>query len=270
MNIINKRNILNAHPFHLVDSSPWPIISSLSLLTLTSGAVMSFHDITFGVYILIIGLICTISSMLFWFRDVITESSYLGFHTISVGKGISLGVALFIVSEVMFFLSIFWAFFHSSLAPSVELGSLWPPYGIQALNPFELPLLNTIILLASAASVTYAHHSLIQGNRTNTISGLWVTVILAILFTSLQGFEYYNCSFTITDSVFGSCFFFGTGFHGLHVLIGSLWLMISFWRIISYQLTDNHHIGFESAILYWHFVDVVWLFLFVSIYWWGS
>lgn len=268
--MIENRSILNAHPYHLVDQSPWPIVTSFSLLILTGGSVMSFQGVTFGVYVLIIGLLCTVLSMSFWFRDVITEGSYLGCHTVEVSKGISIGVALFILSEVMFFVSIFWAFFHSSLSPTVDIGSVWPPYGIEALNPFELPLLNTIILLSSGATVTYAHHSLIQGNRKGTIVGLTYTVVLAVIFTLLQGIEYYNCSFTITDSVFGSCFFFGTGFHGIHVIIGSLWLIVSFWRIIAYQLTDNHHVGFESAILYWHFVDVVWLFLFVSIYWWGS
>jgi cytochrome c oxidase subunit 3 len=269
---ISRQSSLNfqPHPFHLVETSPWPFISSFSLLTLTSGAAMSFNNYELGNYILPIGFITTALSMLFWFRDIIAESSYQGHHTLAVANGISIGVALFIASEVMFFLSIFWAFFHSSLSPTAELGFTWPPAGIESINPFELPLLNTVLLLSSGSTVTYAHHSLINGNRSGTIYGLILTLILAILFTSLQGFEYYQAPFTFADSVFGSCFFMSTGFHGIHVIVGSIFLGVSFWRVLSYQLTENHHVGFESAILYWHFVDVVWLFLFIAVYWWGS
>ena len=160
--------------------------------------------------------------------------------------------------------------FHSALAPTVELGSHWPPQGIDALSPYEIPLLNTIILLSSGAAVTYAHHSLIQGNRRGTILGIVVTVLLAAVFTALQGVEYLNAGFTIADGAYGSTFYMATGFHGLHVLIGTLFIGVAFFRVLSYQLTDHHHLGFESSILYWHFVDVVWLFLYVSIYWWGS
>ena len=270
-NIIEKSGFrFQLHPFHLVETSPWPIIASFSLLILTTGAVMSFNNYINGEWVLIIGFITTASSMGFWFRDIIAEASYQGHHTIAVTKGISMGVALFIASEVMFFLSIFWAFFHSSLSPSAELGFSWPPAGIEAINPFELPLLNTVLLLSSGASVTYAHHSLIKGNRKGTIYGLIATLILALLFTSIQGFEYYTAPFTIADSAFGSCFFLSTGFHGIHVLVGSIFLAVGFFRILSYQFTENHHVGLEGAILYWHFVDVVWLFLFISVYWWGS
>jgi cytochrome c oxidase subunit 3 len=204
-----------------------------------------------------------------WFRDIISEGTYLGNHTYAVQWGINIGVGLFIVSEVFFFLTIFWAFFHSSISPSIELGTQWPPMGIEGVNPFELPLLNTIILLSSGVTITYGHHSLIQGNRKGALYGTVFTILLAIIFTGLQGLEYTVSSFTISDSVYGSCFYFGTGFHGLHVIIGTIFLVVGLWRILAYHLTDHHHCGFESAILYWHFVDVVWLFLYVSIYYWG-
>lgn len=195
--------------------------------------------------------------------------TYLGNHTYAVQRGLNLGVGLFIASEVFFFLAIFWAFFHSSISPSVELGAQWPPMGIDGVNPFELPLLNTVILLSSGVTVTYAHHSLIEGNRKGALYGTIVTIILAILFTGLQGLEYTVSSFTISDSVYGSCFYFGTGFHGLHVIIGTAFLAVGLWRTLAYHFTDHHHLGLESGILYWHFVDVVWLFLYISVYYWG-
>jgi cytochrome c oxidase subunit 3 len=187
-----------------------------------------------------------------------------------VQRGLNMGVALFIVSEALFFLAIFWTFFHCAVSPTVDLGAKWPPLGIDTINPFELPLLNTIILLSSGVTVTYAHHSLIQGNRAGALYGLVYTVILALFFTVLQGVEYSVSSFTISDGVFGSCFYFGTGFHGLHVMIGTAFIAVGLWRVLAYHSTDNHHLGVESGILYWHFVDVVWLFLFISIYYWGS
>jgi len=208
--------------------------------------------------------------MTLWFRDISAEGSYEGHHTLAVQKGLNLGVALFIVSEALFFLAIFWAFFHSALSPTVELGAHWPPMEIESINPFELPLLNTVLLLASGTTVTYSHHSLIQGNRSGAIFGLIFTVILAFIFTVLQGLEYTVASYTISDSVFGSCFYFGTGFHGLHVIIGTIFLASSLLRLFLYLLTLNHHLGFESAIIYWHFVDIVWLALYVSVYYWGS
>jgi cytochrome c oxidase subunit 3 len=264
------RSNFQAHPFHLVSPSPWPIYTCIALLTLTTSGVLSMHGFNNAEYFLTLAFILVISSMTFWFRDVISEATYLGNHTLAVQRGLNMGVALFIVSEALFFLAIFWAFFHSALSPTVELGAQWPPMGIEAINPFELPLLNTVILLSSGVTVTYAHHSLIQGNRVGTLYGLVATIILAIIFTALQGIEYTVSSFTITDGAFGSCFFFGTGFHGLHVMIGTAFLTVGLWRVLAYHLTENHHLGFESGILYWHFVDIVWLFLFISIYYWGS
>lgn len=264
------RSSFQAHPFHLVSPSPWPLNTCVSMLTLTTSAVLNMHGFGNGEYFLTLAFVSVIYSMSLWFRDVISEGTYLGNHTLAVQRGINMGVALFIVSEALFFLSIFWAFFHSALSPTVELGGQWPPKGIDAVNPFELPLLNTVILLSSGVTVTYAHHSLIQGNRSGTLYGLLFTIILAIVFTVLQGIEYAVSSFTMSDGVFGSCFYFATGFHGIHVMIGTAFISVGLWRILAYHSTENHHLGFEASILYWHFVDVVWLFLFVSLYYWGS
>ena len=156
------------------------------------------------------------------------------------------------------------------MTTTVELGAQWPPLGIDPVNPFELPLLNTVILLSSGATVTYAHHSLIQGERKGFLYGLIATVLLAGIFTFFQGIEYAVSSFTISDGAFGTCFFFGTGFHGLHVIIGTIFLAVGLHRGWAYHLTNNHMVGLEGGIFYWHFVDVVWLFLYVSIYYWGS
>jgi cytochrome c oxidase subunit 3 len=266
----NIRSHFQAHPFHLVSPSPWPIFTSSILLSLTTTGVLSMHGFNFAPKLFFLALISLVFSMSLWFRDIIAEATYLGHHTLAVQRGLNLGVGLFIVSEALFFLAIFWTFFHSALSPNIEIGTLWPPMGTQAINPLELPLLNTVILLSSGVTVTYAHHSLIQGNRSGTLYGLVFTIILALIFTALQGIEYSVSSFTLSDSVYGSCFYFGTGFHGLHVIVGTIFLATGLWRALAYHSTENHHLGFESGILYWHFVDVVWLFLYVSVYYWGS
>jgi cytochrome c oxidase subunit 3 len=270
LNKYSNTSVYQAHPYHLVSPSPWPLVTSLTLLTLTTSGVLSMHNFEFGYIIFFAALFAVIYSMSLWFRDVISEGTYLGNHTLAVQRGINIGVALFIISEVFFFLAIFWAYFHSAISPDVEVGSQWPPLGIQAINPFELPLLNTVILLSSGVTVTYAHHSLIQGNRSGTLYGLVWTIVLAVIFTACQGVEYAVSSFTISDGIFGSCFYFGTGFHGLHVIVGTIFLSVGLWRVLAYHLTDNHHLGLEAGILYWHFVDVVWLFLYIFIYYWGS
>jgi cytochrome c oxidase subunit 3 len=264
------RSNFQAHPFHLVSPSPWPLFTSISLLTLTTALVSAMHGFNNAEVFLATGLLNVILSMSLWFRDIISEGTYLGNHTLAVQRGLNMGVALFIVSEALFFLGIFWAYFHSSLSPTVELGAHWPPMGIDAINPFELPALNTVLLLSSGVTVTYAHHSLIQGNRSGALYGTALTILLAVIFTALQGVEYTVSSFTISDGTFGSCFYFGTGFHGIHVMIGTAFIAVGLWRILAYHVTDNHHLGFEASILYWHFVDVVWLFLYISIYYWGS
>lgn len=263
----NKRQ---AHPYHLVDPSPWPFIGSISCLMTTVGAVMYMHSYEGGDILLSLGIIMILMTMIVWWRDVIREGTFQGHHTLVVQKGLRYGMILFIISEVFFFVGFFWAFFHSSLAPSIELGAVWPPKGIQVLNQWEVPLLNTVILLSSGATVTWAHHSIVSGDRKGAILGLLYTVILALIFTGLQAFEYYEAPFTIADGVYGSSFFMATGFHGLHVIIGTIFLTVCLVRLIKYHFTRHHHFGFEAAAWYFHFVDVVWLFLFVTIYWWGA
>ncbi len=258
------------HSFHLVDPSPWPLICSVGAFAATSGGVMYFHSYSGGGFLLTLGLIMIILMMIVWWRDIIREATFEGQHTAMVEKGLRMGMALFISSEVMFFFAFFWAFFYSTINPAIEIGSVWPPKGIEVFNPWEVPFLNTLILLTSGATVTVCHNCLITGDRSLAIKSLVATVLLAIAFTGFQVFEYVHASFTISDSVYGSCFFMATGFHGFHVFIGTCFLTVCLYRIISYHFTREHHFGFEAAAWYWHFVDVVWLFLFVAIYWWGG
>ena len=269
LSVIN-RNLFQRFPFHLVEPSNWPILVSFSLLNLTIGAVAYFHGYPQGGTIFSLGLILTVTGMVLWFRDVIVESTYLGCHTLEVQKGLIIGFILFIISEVFAFLSVFWAFFHSSLSPAIEIGSSWPPQGISALDPFAIPLLNTFLLLSSGAFITWGHHALIQGDRKSAIIGTFLTIVLAVVFTALQYYEYTEAAFSISDSVFGTVFFASTGLHGAHVLVGCIFITIGFFRILNYHLSTKHHVGFEASILYWHFVDVVWLFLFIFVYVWAS
>jgi len=258
------------HPFHLVDPSPWPFVGSFSALGLTVGGVLYFHSYEYGLELLLSSLTLVLLVMVVWWRDVIREASFQGHHTLIVQRGLKWGMLLFILSEVCFFFSFFWAFFHSSLGPAIELGSTWPPVGITPLNAFDVPLLNTAILLSSGVTVTWSHHAMITGERKEAITGLIATCVLGIIFTALQALEYYEAPFSIADSVYGSTFFVATGFHGLHVLIGTTFLIVCLFRIIAHHYTKHHHNGYEAAIWYWHFVDYVWIFLFVCIYWWGA
>ena len=205
-----------------------------------------------------------------WWRDVSREGRILGLHSQIVELGLRWGIVLFIVSEVFFFVSFFWAYFHRRLSPNVEVGSCWPPSGIKPFNPFGVPLLNRVILLSSGVSVTWSHHRFMEGNHSRAVRGLVVTIVLGLYFTALQGLEYWEARFSIGDRRYGSTFFIATGFHGLHVIVGTLFLLATFLRMYRGVLNHNHHFGFEAAAWYWHFVDVVWLFLYVTIYWWGA
>lgn len=264
---INMSNLIR-HPYHLVDESPWPLIASVGAFFLTCGLVKWFHFNSFS--LIFLGLSIILITMIQWWRDVSYEGALQGLHSAIVELGLRYGIILFIASEVLFFSSFFWAFFHRRLAPTVELGASWPPIGIIPFNPLEVPLLNTVVLLSSGISVTWAHHALIAGNHKSAFSGLLLTVILGLYFTCLQAFEYYEASFSLADGAYGSTFFVATGFHGLHVIVGTLFLLVCLLRIGSGHIRASHHFGFEAAAWYWHFVDVVWLFLYATIYWWGN
>jgi len=256
------------HPYHLVDESPWPLVRCFGALFLVTGLVKWFHSNS--TTLLFLGLTIILIVIYQWWNDIAYEAGAQGLHSKVVEIGLRYGMLLFITSEVLFFISFFWAFFHRRLAPTIELGRMWPPRGVQPFNPFEVPLLNTILLLSSGISVTWAHHSLISGQHTAALQGLVLTISLGIYFSLVQAFEYYEASFCLRDRVYGSSFFTATGFHGLHVIVGTVFLSACCTRLWHSNFRSKHHFGFEAAAWYWHFVDVVWLFLFVSIYWWGG
>jgi cytochrome c oxidase subunit 3 len=268
--LLELRSSYQSHPHHLCNESPWPILTSGAVLAMLSSAALWFNGLDGTGVSLALGLISTTAAMTLWWADCVTEGTHMGHHTKAVQHCLTLGVTLFIVTEACFFLSIFWAYFHSSLAPTVELGCAWPPAGVSALSPMAVPLLNTLLLVGSGATITYGHHALIQKNRSGALLGVLATVVLAIAFTWLQGLEYEVAGFTMADGAYGSCFFFGTGFHGFHVIIGTIAIAVGFVRVALYHSTSTHHVGLEASILYWHFVDVVWLFLYMVVYWWGA
>nr|YP_010946666.1 cytochrome c oxidase subunit III [Margattea angusta]WGO57384.1 cytochrome c oxidase subunit III [Margattea angusta] len=256
------------HPFHLVNQSPWPLMGAVSAMIMMTGLIKWFH--MFNISLMMLGMSIMILTMIQWWRDITREGTYQGLHTKFVVKGLQWGMILFIISEVFFFISFFWTFFHSSLSPTIEIGSSWPPLGIQPFNPLQIPLLNTAILLTSGVTITWSHHSLLYNNFNQTLQALFYTIMLGLYFTILQAYEYIEASFTIADSIYGASFFMATGFHGLHVIIGTVFLIMCLLRHIFLHFSSSHHFGFEAAAWYWHFVDVVWLFLYISIYWWGS
>jgi len=264
------RQTYQSYPYHMVSTSPWPILVSFSLLSLMLGGVMYMHGYTYGNYLLELGFILTILGITFWLKDIIIEGTYIGDHTKEVQRGIVIAIILFIISEIFVFLSVFWAFFHSSLSSSIAIGGVWPPAGIIAIDAFSIPLINTLLLLSSGAFITYGHHALMEGNRSQAIWGTILTLVLGIIFTMLQYYEYIDCTFSMSDSIYGTVFYASTGLHGIHVIMGTLAIFFGLVRLCGYQLTDAHHQGHEAGITYWHFVDVVWLFLFASVYFWSG
>lgn len=254
------------HPFHLVTPSPWPLTTSLRIFIIILGLIKWFHK--FNIIIFIIGIITLIFNLSIWWRDITRERTYQGIHTKNVSKLLRIGILLFIVSELFFFLSFFWAFFHRALSPNIEIGINWPPINIKPFNPYNIPLLNTIILLRSGITITWSHYRILNNNLIERIKSLKITIILGIYFTFLQYFEYRESSFTISDSIYGSTFFITTGFHGIHVIIGTIFIIITTIRIINFHFSKTHHFGFEARAWYWHFVDIIWLFVYIFIYYW--
>lgn len=255
-------------PYFILNLRPWPILISINTFNIIISNIIIFN-IKFNILI-ISNLIIIILIFSLWWRDIIRERTFQGNHNFFIINLIKFRIILFIISELFLFISFFWNFLHNSLAPSIELGLNWPPKNIIFFNPILIPLLNTIILLTSRFTVTLSHFYLINNNKKNTIKFLNLTIILSIYFLILQGIEYKQASFTFSDSVFGSSFFIATGFHGIHVIIGTIFLIINFLRIINLQISFLHHLRFELAAWYWHFIDIIWLILYITFYWWNN
>lgn len=266
---IRTRNNIQLFPFHLVASSPWPLTISLSLLSLALTLALTMHNYIGSLNWLFLAIALVLSSIFLWTRDIVTEGTYLGDHTIAVRKGLNIGFMLFVFSEILIFVSLFWAYFHSAIGPTIEIGCVWPPVGITSIKPTELPLLNTIILLASGATVTWAHHSILYKDRKGTLIGLFITTVLIVVFVICQFFEYTFATFTIADSVYGSIFYAATGLHFIHMVMLAIMLSICFGRMYYYHFTNTHHLNLETTILYLHVLDIIWLFLYIIFYWWG-
>jgi len=230
---------------------------------------MYFHGYNNALHTLALGFLLLIALFSCWCRDIIREGTYLRYHTREVLTGLRLGFILFILSEVMFFFSFFWAYFHSSLSPSIQIGSQWPPYSLSVIG-LTLPVVNTVILLTSGAAITVAHMAILRSNKVIAAEAMIATVVLALIFTGIQAYEYMHAPFSISDGVYGSVFYMLTGFHGLHVIIGTIFIIVQFVRLTKDHFLPHSHLGFEASAWYWHFVDVVWLMLFIIVYAYGS
>lgn len=282
------------HPYHLVRPSIWPLMGSLAAGLAAFGMVLFMHDTKFGdlfkglqgavaetpfgAKLLIPGFLCILAVMFMWWKDIIFESVKERVHNGVTEVGLRFGMALFIASEVMFFVAFFWAFFDASLYPGEPhqylrteyTGGVWPPTGIEAIAPFDLPFMMTMILLLSGCTVTWAHHAILEGNNKDAVLGLGISAALGFFFLCFQMYEYHHATFAFKGGVFPSTFYMATGFHGFHVFVGTVFLFVCWLRARKGHFTPERHFGFEAAAWYWHFVDVVWLFLFVAVYWWGG
>ncbi len=277
------------HDYHLVDPSPWPAVGAIAGFVLAMGIVLYMHPEMLGAGMeptlsslgrlkILPGVLLLLATMYFWWRDIVREAEYRGDHKPVVQLGLRYGMMLFIASEVMFFAAFFWAYFDASLFVNeakqfgrIEAtGGVWPPKGVETFDPFDVPFINTLVLLLSGCTVTWAHHALREGDRNGLVKGLALTVLLGVLFTALQVYEYGHATFGFADGIYSSTFYMATGFHGFHVFVGTTFLAVCLIRALKGHFKPDQHFGLEAAAWYWHFVDVVWLFLFVCVYWWGS
>jgi len=258
-----------SHPFHMMDPSPWPAVGTVAALLMATGGIWYMHDGPIALFL--VGVVVLLVTFWGWWRDVVREANSGVHHTETVRHGLRVGMLLFIASEVMFFFAFFWAFFDATVPfISRTAHEAWPPEGVIPFNPWGLPFLNTLILLTSGATVTVAHHAVRHNDRPKIVLWIGLTVLLGFLFLGTQAYEYAHAGFGFTDGIYPSTFFLATGFHGFHVFVGALFLAVCFFRARKGDFTPERHVGFEAAAWYWHFVDVVWLFLFTCVYWWGT
>lgn len=258
------------HPYHIVENSPWPFRLAISLFFAIIGFVFYMNNLILGGPIFLLALFQTFKFLYFWFSDVIDEGTFSGHHTVRVQKLLKWGMALFILSEVMFFFGFFWAFFHSSICPSILLGSIWPPVGITVIPFIGYPFFNTVLLIVSGFAVTWAHRGIALGSLNEALDGLCLSILLGFVFLFLQIYEYNDAYFNISDGVYASTFYMLTGLHGCHVLVGVCFLIVNLIRLSLNHFTTSHYLGFVFSIWYWHFVDIVWIGVFIIVYWWGG
>lgn len=262
---INYININKNNPFHITTNRPWPLILSFNVINLLFINIIRFNS-NYSIINLFNIITLTLTSYQWW-RDLIRERTFQGFHTLNIINIIKFRIIIFIISELFFFISFFWTFLHSSISPSIDIGIIWPPKLIKIFNPYDIPLLNSIILITSGLTITW-RHNLIKNNFKKSFYLLNITIILGIYFSILQYIEYYEAQFSFNDRIFGSIFFITTGFHGLHVIIGTIFILTCSIRFYNNQFSIIHHLNFDLASWYWHFVDIIWLILYILIYWW--
>lgn len=271
------------HDYHILPPSINPFLGALSAFVMLTGAVAWMSDpipVLFGSFeisgpwMFLIGFAAVLYTMFSWWAEMVEEGEQ-GDHTPVVQIGLRYGFIFFIMSEVMFFVAWFWSFFKHAMYPmgplSPAVDGQWPPAGIETFDPWHLPLINTLILLCSGAAATWAHHALAhEDNRKDLKNGLIIAILLGAVFTVFQAYEYSHAAFGFSGNIYGANFFMATGFHGFHVLVGTIFLLVCLIRAYKGHFTKTHHVGFEAAAWYWHFVDVVWLFLFAAVYIWGG